>query len=518
MRILIVLIVVFSTASIHGQINRKHFLGYTNSIFSNLIVKKNCLYVSGYMFSSTSPKRSGGFLGKLSLQGDSLFERSYVDTPATARTTWWNNNVILAKDGNFLIACNMLNKARIMRVDSVGGILKSRDYFSYFATQNTDLFSYNIFEDVDSSIWVISNSRKNNDLNYLQITRFNKDLDTLAKVVLGNTNFQKWARNFVKIDANRYLIAGSYNNEGLNQVFTNIATGDFFIEIDSAGKKLSEYYLTKNHKLGGMGAMVYEAKDSSYVMFGSECYEIIDTGGDFGYLFYYPMVYKVDKKFQILWKRKMGNGIYSQGNLSLNIQHSTEKDGYVFAGELYDTFKINRLDSYGTFGKVSLDGDSIWLRKYRLFEDTTSYVSGHIYCIQNSEDGGYYLSGSSIGGPKLEDGYQGGWLLKVDQYGCLVPGCNLPSSLPVIEEIDVHYKVFPNPVQADLNIFVDDTKGTDLTIRFCDALGVPLKCLQHRGAATTYILPLQSYASGTYIVQFWQEGRLVKGEKVVLAR
>ena len=214
----------------------------------------------------------------------------------------------------------------------------------------------------------------------------------------------------------------------------------------------------------------------------------------------------------------MGNGQFAQVNELFRIKHANENDGYVFCGRLQSPNKKNNpIYSDGVFGKVSLSGDSLWLRKYRVFSDSSNLV-GYFYELQKAPDGGYYLSGSTLGGPKLEDNYQGGWLVKVDRYGCLVPGCHLPTSLPVIEEIDVHYKVFPNPVQADLNIFVDDTKGNDLTIRFCDALGVPLKSIQHRGAATTYILPLQSYASGTYIVQFWQEGRLVKGEKVVLAR
>lgn len=516
MKYIFFILIIVSANTLLSQINKKYFLGYSNSIFSNLIVRDKNLYVSGYMFQKVPTVTSGGFIGKISFEGDSLFEKRYIDTPSTKRTTWWDNNVISSKNNDFLIACNMQKKARVMKIDTLGNILKSTDYMSYFTPQNTDLFAYNIFEDVDSIVWIISNCRANDDLNYLQITQFNQNLDSLKKVYIGNPSYFKWARNFIKIDANTYLIAGSYNNDGLFGNFKNIKTGDFFIKVDKNCNLLSEYYVPASKKLGGMGDMVYEEKDSSYIMFGSDCYEI--TIDIFGYLYYYPMVYKLNKNYQMVWQTKMGNGRYDGGNTSINIRKSIENDGYVFSGELYDTFKVNRLDTYGTFGKVSLKGDSLWLRQYRLFEDTTSYVSGEIYEIQPSHDGGYYLSGSSIGGPKLEDKYQGGWLLKVDKFGCLVPGCEQPSALPVLEQSKIHYQFYPNPAQDVLNVFLESTQSKQILVKFCDSFGMPLKIIQHTGTETTYILPVSNYVSGTYYLEFWEENKLLKSEKVILIK
>lgn len=499
-----------------SQINKKYFLGNQLSQFTNLFVNNNSLYVSGISVSQLPNGSYGGFIGKISLEGDSLFDRSYYYYPSINNTTWWDNNVILSMKNNFLIACNMPKMARVMKIDTLGNIIKSIDYVSCFAPQNTDLTAFNIFEDVDSIVWIISNCRANDNLNYLQITQFNQNLDSLKKVYIGNPNYNKWARNFSKIDANTYLIAGSYNNEGLFGNFKNIITGDFFIKVDKNCNLLSEYYVPASKKLGGMGDMVYEEKDSSYIMFGSDCYEI--TVDIFGYLYYYPMVYKLNKNYQMVWQTKMGNGRYDGGNTSINIRKSIENDGYVFSGELYDTFKVNRLDTYGTFGKVSLNGDSLWLRQYRLYEDTSRYVSGKINVIQPSHDGGYYLSGSSIGGPKLEDQYQGGWLLKVDKFGCLVPGCEQPSSLPVLEHSKIHYQFYPNPAQDLLNVFLESTQSKQILVKFCDSFGIPLKIIQHTGTETTYILPVSNYVSGTYYLEFWEENKLLKSEKVILIK
>jgi len=484
--------------------NKKYYLKYNVAIFSNLDILKNNLYISGFM-TIEKPYTDAGFFTKLDLNGDTIFTSTLKDS---LRTVLWQNNMKLTLDHNYILHGGIAGKSRITLVDTFGNILRDKLFYSAFASTNTDTYSKNIYQDSDSIIWLISIVRKSSTQDFIQINKFSRILDSLDQKIISTNGLAKSPKYFNKLTSNKYLIAGSYSTEPY--VWSNFQIGDFFIVIDSSCNIIEEYNVPSNLKLGGMGDLIYNEIDSSFVACGIKCYEFIDNSG-FGYVYYYPLIYKYDKNKNIIWKTNLGDGKYSESNSLSRIRLSIEGDGYVFIGQLFNS-KSNSFG--GILGKVSLNGDSLWLRKYRYFNDT-SYILSNFYEIQPAPDGGYYLSGSTIGGPKPEDNYTGGWLLKVDKFGCLVPGCEQPDAFPTLSQNEIHYKVFPNPTQNELYVFMDETNGKEIGIKICDINGILLKSISHYGAATSYTLSLNSYSAGVYFIQFWENNKLVKTEQFV---
>ncbi len=486
--------------------NKKELFQYGSNIFSNLIVRGDKIFVSGLAVRNVKPHTYSGGFGTLSLNGDSLLSVSYIDT--LGNPSWWDDCMVETYNGNFLIAGDLPGASLILQIDSNGTILRHKKFYNYYYPKqswtNTDV----LYQDSDSLIWLITNSYKNNDEIIIQINKFNQSLDSITTAVVGASDLLQSGKSFVKLNDNRYLIAGSYFHVG----FSNLRPGDFFIEVDKNGKLLSQYYLSSSLNFGGMGAMLVEPSDSSYIMFGSLSYEVkFDI---YGYLYLYPMVYKLDKNKNVVWKTMMGNGSYNVNNWMYKIQEANEQDGYVFAGNLWAPGKdsLGFQQVYGTFGKVAKNGDSLWLRKYSCFDE--GEVWGDIYDIQPAPDGGYYLSGSSTGGPKPEHQYQGGWILKVDQYGCLVPNCHLSTALPTLPNTEIHYSIYPNPTTDRVNVFVKDAEARPLDLKLYNNNGQLLKSVEHSGEVN-YTLSLESYPSGVYFLNFLQEGRLLHSEKIV---
>jgi hypothetical protein len=418
-----------------------------------------------------------------------------------------------------VIAANTLRNdsvfITIFKTDSLGNITKTAQYASLYVKNNKFLVPACLIKDGYNGYYCSATivNTPSPDLD-LQLTRLDSNLNIIWSKAYGIKGKEDGLLSMLLTPKSTVLLFGALKFGNLPAI-----NNELMYEIDSNGALLNSRISPTSDSLYFTSDALFVPSDSSYI-FASQAPVI----GPSLYTDFYPLIYKRDKTGKIVWKTKMGNGQYNGSSMAQKVVGSFENDGYILVGSLerldFNDEYISR--NYGFIGKVSLNGDSLWMRQYAHIDgktDSTTF-SDNLYDVLKLNDS-YYLGGY-VFGPRPHSGYTGNlqaaWLMRVDKFGCLVPGCHLPTSLPLIEAIDVHYKVFPNPVQVDLNIFVDDTKGTDLTIRFCDALGVPLKCLQHRGAATTYILPLQSYASGTYIVQFWQEGRLVKGEKVVLAR
>ena len=89
--------------------------------------------------------------------------------------------------------------------------------------------------------------------------------------------------------------------------------------------------------------------------------------------------------------------------------------------------------------KVSEDGDSLWSRTYNLEDDSTALYE--IRQAKEDNQGNLVMVGERINyEPDLYS--QQGWMMKLDKYGCLVPGCNLVDTEDK-EITKVTIKVYP---------------------------------------------------------------------------
>ena len=104
----------------------------------------------------------------------------------------------------------------------------------------------------------------------------------------------------------------------------------------------------------------------------------------------------------------------------------------------------------GTMLKTNLDGDSIWMREYRLFDTNTIHF---LLDVGTAIDNTYIAAGWEVALPPNPHVGQDVWVFKVDEHGCIEPGCHLIDGLTSINiGLQNSMDVYPNPVNDNLTI------------------------------------------------------------------
>ena len=112
---------------------------------------------------------------------------------------------------------------------------------------------------------------------------------------------------------------------------------------------------------------------------------------------------------------------------------------------LYEIFQIQELQDgnvliSGTDGfdglllKISDDGDVIWKRSHAIYDENNNPTIAqftHFYNVTPTSDGGFMVAGQYDSTPSdvFPGGIQTAIALKVDEYGCLEPGCQLVDAI-----------------------------------------------------------------------------------------
>jgi hypothetical protein len=179
---------------------------------------------------------------------------------------------------------------------------------------------------------------------------------------------------------------------------------------------------------------------------------------------------------------------------------------------------------------LKLDRESgaiIWERKYRFLE---IYGDHHtLIDMKATLDGGVIFCGESRDSYQMLDApYQQGWLVKLDECGCLVPGCDTLCRYVGCAAIDTtayfpsvanQFIAGPVPATQFINIYF---AGGDLDLaqtqfQMYDLQGRLVYSFVPDAANTTYMLSTEKFASGTYLLHLSHNGAKVQEQKIIIA-
>lgn len=139
----------------------------------------------------------------------------------------------------------------------------------------------------------------------------------------------------------------------------------------------------------------------------------------------------------------------------------------------------------------------LWKRQYRIREGNDE---GYLYDLKASPDGGYIIAAASYVGDAYEkngEAYWMPWLLKVDDEGCLIPGCNVVQTYNV--EDDSGFMLYPNP--AGDYIVIQHTGVEKLSYSILSPEGKIIDQFSSAFEDEQIIVPLKNFYPGTYFVQ-----------------
>jgi hypothetical protein len=111
--------------------------------------------------------------------------------------------------------------------------------------------------------------------------------------------------------------------------------------------------------------------------------------------------------------------------------------------------------------KFNVDGDSLWARTYSRDLNFNHYFYG----MDTALDGGFVVCGTTD--TSSQPLSSEGWLLKLDEFGCLVPGCQLAdtnTAAPPMLPVNCMLEVWPNPIRGSFTVELPFDDGWHLQL------------------------------------------------------
>ena len=373
--------------------------------------------------------------------------------------------------------------------------------------------------------------------------------DSLGQIVFNNTDTNLYPYIYMKqvisLPNGNIISVGDISLSTTNPHATNV----LLIKSDSLGNQLWK----KSLSIGSWaekGESIALCADGGFIIGGAE---IKYDGPD---VFYKPIVIKTDSNGNAQWKKKYGSTQFS--NQPAYGITTTQDGGYAFCGAVGvddDANEDNQLPwvvtlntngtiiwadtltdlniasapdmnyfrdiieltdgSFVTCGeqiigyprtgtpveykrngviqKISKNGSILWRRYVTHPEINYGSKVHELYDIDPTPDGGFVAAGWA---GHTVDLVQSTWVIKVDSFGCLEPGCEV-NSVPKIQASIATLKIYPNPASEILNIEITPTANQqEYSFELYDILGkrVLTKTLQ----PNQNTINIQHLSSGVY--------------------
>ncbi len=217
---------------------------------------------------------------------------------------------------------------------------------------------------------------------------------------------------------------------------------------------------------------------------------------------------------EVIWQRQYGGS--STSSTFYVVQEIVPEGDLIAAGGYRSAQQY-----YGALLRTTANGDSLWMRYYQYSDSLVSDKQGLFRDVQPTPDGGFIACGTALA---VADNYsQDVWVVKVDQYGCLEPGCHLIAGMETqITNMRELLYVWPNPVHEHGEILVQlelpehfKPQGQlRLTITSNDGRLIQEEAITK--SSTTSTLQLTQLSSGLYHIHLTDSYRWISGAKLVV--
>lgn len=514
---LVLYILIFIDCSLIAQNNTFNkvysFEPYKTSIFNSVIVTDSCYYVSGIVADSIYPYRTGALFARIDLNGNVEVIKGLTDS-VERYETWFQS---LSIDENNHLVTHGYNYSKdtstlfLIKYNTNGNIV-DLNYFHVLPNSIQEIPSDMIMSGKD---FVFAVSVENSHSNY-KVDQYLLKLNQYGNVVYRVKGQDQVNRNILNRIANcpdnGYIIGGLGDNRDITN--KNVINQTVLLKFDSLGNQVWSYYSPKNEDwFGVLGGIV--VNNNNEIVFGTaKGFPFIINQNTEEYLWDWCIT-KMDMDKNTLWRTFFRPDTIRQMVQTRhlwNLIKLKELNGYVAVGQDY----IYGNEWFGWIVKVSENGDSLWMRKYKMEGKNIIHL---LRDIKEDENGNLIMVGEyqdildSIGSQKA-------WLLKLDKYGCLVPGCqNVGIDDFAKKENWVKIVIYPNPANDFINFYtLFTTKSSPLFYRIIDAKGKVLINKSPLESEITYLYNTVGFTSGIYYLQILKNDIIIKSNKFLITK
>ena len=496
--------------------NKRMLIGCTNNtILTGIQVTDSCYYIMGNA-REDSTCIFGSLFSKFDTLGNIL---SYNITP---RSETWFPSFQKTLDDNFVNTPYLFDsigqRGGVYKYDQQGNILQ-RIIFDNPLNTGIAIIPSDVIETRDSGYLVLFGAGDTLRLRGdVYIHKYDKQGLLQWSQHRGFNNNLGEYNGYIYHDTTNEIYTIGYQQNNIQYYANRPIIRCMLEQFDRAGNSLWTWESPLfNKEIYGANDLV-QTKDKGWVI-ASALGESRVVNNSYLEYFYDPYVFKLDSARNIVWELSFDNG-YSQATEFERVIE-LEDSSLVVMGGFNKLYPDTTNPSYGNYQckivKLDAHGNIIWNRDYGYRTAEFSYHK--VYDMKVTPDGGFLIAGEAAipnQGPR-----QQGWLLKLDEHGCLVPGCHLVSGvLPPSATSSVELLLYPNPATQFLNVFYQSNEqGQELSFNIINVQGQTVQ--QYQSAATsgkTYLLEVEQLVAGSYFLEVRLDGKLVKTEKFVVGR
>ena len=523
---LIFCIIIFAQQSksfTQSYTNVRQSLGYLATVYTAVLPTDSCLFVKGVMTDSTF--LAGTFFAKFSLAGELIWKKEYKDSLHDCSS--WRTKIARSKSGNFVFAGYNFDfqtnpaklKCFVLEYDAAGVLIHSNTFKSPYQSPGKDFIAPISMITLKSGGYLIGGNIDYYDPKGAFVVKLDDTLGVTWLKTLGGPYGD--ACMSVAEASDGTLYAGGIETTGV--IGQNLINRHVITAIDSTGQEEIWRWAYPEISIPQGGSWIRDMlilPDGSIIAATSVTKEEYVNAAD-NFVVNNPAMIKLNPDHSVAWINEMGNGIYENDVVELSrVVAANDGDGYVAVSAKNGTAYQNTLTISGQLGlieKVSAEGDSVWFRHLYHLTGEGDAPRHEIRDMTPAADySGYWICGQAK--KQLPDqAYQQGWLLFVDNYGCMVPNCQMVNSN---QEISLSDKIliYPNPASVSTAIYHGGYAFSKGRFRILDIQG---RLVQEWAAPVddlTTMIDLEKYSSGTYFLQYVEQGEVKVSKQMVVVK
>lgn len=506
------------------RFNKQYDLEFPFHVFTSVLPTEEGYYVTGIVTDTTNGVyKVGSIFLKLDLEGQIILQKTLLSENRSYQT--WRGDLISDEDGNLIdvaeVSDSLLSVA-IVKFSPQGDTLETHQFFNPLYPAEDLIYptalkkrangGYHVLCGIDSGIDTGPDAINNN----IFLLEINGDGQLTNSYEYGQPGVAEFPNALLVDDDGGLIVGASVSNRPY--VWNNFYSRTYIFKAGVDGGVVWEYQ-SPSGTLQDIAYDMVEAFGGGIIVASARGIEH-PINPSASQLRWHSFLFKLNEDHEVEWEQELRGMRHSASTGFRKIVPAHDGSGYVATGRLIEDVSYTEPVFGSWLVKVSPSGDSLWSRYYSVFSDTIARPNP--YDLKNTPDGGYVIVGEtkpSVPGVQVP---QRAWIMKLDQYGCLIPGCEEGDTvildntgLPVPPELRL--AIYPNPTSDFLNFQLRGVPpGSAASFRITDATGRTIKNIDSRGAGDTHIVPVGGWGSGVYFLQYLEGGEVRVTAKFVV--
>ncbi|GJM34658.1 MAG: hypothetical protein DHS20C18_36590 [Saprospiraceae bacterium] len=494
---------------------RFHF-GFRGAVFTGLEITGDTFAISGIIVDTLPPYKQGSSLAFFDQSGNLLSSKVSVFSDKTYAT--WGN--VLTEYDNHLYAIGYSlepeMKGLLIKYNLLGEIVWERALTSF--VEPGTFFRFNDFIILNNKLYITGDNLVHQGQTYEAaaiLVVYNTEGDLLMTHAYSQPPWSDHSECIVQLNENTIVLGGERE-----KVYMQDQNYDFqtqLIGVDTLGEELWQWQSPADRIQRSAESMLATPDGGLIVAsaIGTEIPVNIETSD----IYWDCYLFKLNSELEEEWGITLALGQTNPLHEFKKVIPISDGSGYLVVGVQQDSYgngdplEENLTDVGGYIVKVSPEGELLWQRLI-IHPDLPTFLELHeINDVAETQDGGFIMVGRSADWTGTEAVPSQGWLLKVDEYGCLVPGCHLVSGEEeVVDNPQPKLLLYPNPVQDVLNVYLGPGALPEhATLRIIDVQGKVHQQRRAQMADATYLMIVEELSVGTYFLQLVDQGGRVLG-------